>query len=161
MLLGMFQLSASFAKQSHYFFVRFQVRTLQIVGAQVRRAGEEAQGNTTWTNHLFVVLFSKNVLFKCSMCKGLRYADDRQDRRDRQRLPARHVRSRRLSDDLFAGAVCCVLSFMRSLFNVCTNQQKNDGSQPVKYDGAREVKDMTAWLKKNVNRKLKKAKEDL
>jgi len=39
--------------------------------------------------------------------------------------------------------------------------QKNDGSAPVKYDGAREVKDMTAWLKKNVSRKLKKAKEDL
>jgi len=38
--------------------------------------------------------------------------------------------------------------------------QKNDGSEPVKYEGAREAKDMAAWLKKNVSRKFKKAAKD-
>ena len=32
---------------------------------------------------------------------------------------------------------------------------KNDGSAPIAYDGAREVKDMAAWLKKTVSRPLK------
>jgi len=44
--------------------------------------------------------------------------------------------------------------------------QKNDGSEPVKYEGGREVKEMQAWLRNNVSRKLKKstsnaAKDDL
>jgi len=38
---------------------------------------------------------------------------------------------------------------------------KNDGSEPVKYEGAREVKDMQSWLKKNVSRKLKTKKDEL
>jgi len=39
---------------------------------------------------------------------------------------------------------------------------KNDGSEPVKYEGGREVKDMSKWLKENVSRKLsgKKAGKD-
>jgi protein disulfide isomerase family A protein 3 len=38
---------------------------------------------------------------------------------------------------------------------------KNDGSAPVPYDGAREVKDMQAWLKKTVSRPLKAAHGEL
>jgi hypothetical protein len=37
---------------------------------------------------------------------------------------------------------------------------KNDGSEPIKYDGAREVADMARWLKQNVARPLKKAGKD-
>ena len=36
--------------------------------------------------------------------------------------------------------------------------QKNDGSEPVSYDGAREVADFKKFLKKNVSRKLSKKK---
>jgi protein disulfide isomerase family A protein 3 len=38
---------------------------------------------------------------------------------------------------------------------------KNDGSEPVAYDGAREVKDMVSWLKKSVSRPLTGAKTEL
>jgi protein disulfide isomerase family A protein 3 len=38
---------------------------------------------------------------------------------------------------------------------------KNDGSAPIPYDGAREVKDMQKWLKKTVSRPLGDSKTEL